>query len=107
PNKDAGPIVLELHLSGFYSWLSSHWHLLPPLVQRLTTASGTTLSFAAATLACARAIHAIVVCRERNGDGWITLAGAHGWVFGSLADARLEARWLADNFQLPIREFSP
>jgi hypothetical protein len=39
--------------------------------------------------------------------GWITLAGAHGWVFGSLADARLAARWLARNLNLPIREFVP
>jgi hypothetical protein len=51
-----------------------------------------------------RSISAVVICRERDGGGWITLAGAHGWVFGSLADARLAARWLARNFGLPIRE---
>jgi hypothetical protein len=55
----------------------------------------------------ARAISTIVVCKDRNGDGWITLAGAHGWVFGSLADARLAARWLARNLGLPIPEYSP
>jgi hypothetical protein len=54
-----------------------------------------------------RRIRVVIVCRERDGDGWITLAGAHGWVFGSLADARLAARWLAHNLGLPIREFSP
>ena len=54
-----------------------------------------------------RSIGVIIICKTRDADGWLTLAGAHGWVFGSLADARLEARWLADNFQLPIREFSP
>jgi hypothetical protein len=54
-----------------------------------------------------RRIHAIVICRERDGDGWLTLAGAHGWLFGSLADAQLAARWLARNLNLPIREFSP
>jgi hypothetical protein len=54
-----------------------------------------------------RAIAAIIVCKERDADGWITLAGAHGWVFGSLADARLEALLLADSFQLPIREITP
>jgi hypothetical protein len=53
-----------------------------------------------------RAIHTIVVCRERNGDGWITLAGAHGWLFGSLADAQSTARWLSHNLGLPIREYS-
>jgi hypothetical protein len=54
-----------------------------------------------------RAIAAIIVCKEHDADGWITLAGAHGWIFGSLAEARLEARWLAHNLHLPIREFSP
>lgn len=54
-----------------------------------------------------RLTHAIVVCRERDGEGWITLAGAHGWLFGSLADARTEAHWLSLNLGLPIREFSP
>jgi hypothetical protein len=53
-----------------------------------------------------RRISAIIICKERDG-GWLTLAGAHGWAFGSLAEARLEARWLARNLQLPIREFPP
>jgi hypothetical protein len=54
-----------------------------------------------------RRICTVIVCRERDGDGWLTLAGAHGWLFGSLAEAQLEARWLALNLNLPIREFSP
>ena len=54
-----------------------------------------------------RLTHAIVVCRERDGDGWITLAGTHGWLFGNLADAQSEARWLSNNLGIPIREFSP
>jgi hypothetical protein len=51
-----------------------------------------------------RRICAVVVCRDRDADGWLTIAGAHGWLFGSLADARSEARWLARNLGLPIRE---
>lgn len=47
---------------------------------------------------------AIVVCRERDGQGWLTLAGAHGWVSGSLADAIAEAVWLGRNLGRPIRE---
>jgi hypothetical protein len=54
----------------------------------------------------ARAIRAVLICRERNGDGWLTLAGAHGWLFGSLAEARAEAHWLARNLGLPIRELA-
>jgi hypothetical protein len=51
-----------------------------------------------------RRVAAILVCEERAGDGWLALAGAHGWLFGSLAEARSEARWLARNLGLPIRE---
>jgi hypothetical protein len=51
-----------------------------------------------------RRIGAVIVCRERNGDGWLTLAGPHGWLHGDLDAARAEARWLARNLGLPIRE---
>jgi hypothetical protein len=51
-----------------------------------------------------RRASAIFVCAERDGDGWLAIAGAHGWLFGSFAEARLAARWLADNLGLPIRE---
>jgi hypothetical protein len=47
---------------------------------------------------------AIFICRSRDDDGWLTLAGAHGWQFGSLTDARAEARWLSLNSGFPIRE---
>jgi hypothetical protein len=50
-----------------------------------------------------RRIGAVIICRARDG-GWLTLAGAHAWLFGSLADARAEARWLAHNLGFPIRE---
>jgi len=36
---------------------------------------------------------------------WLAIAPrGHAWVFASLADARREAKWLAQNFDLPIRE---
>jgi hypothetical protein len=54
-----------------------------------------------------RSSHIVIVCRQRDDDGWLTLAHGHGWLFGSLADARAEARWLSFNLDLPIREFSP
>jgi hypothetical protein len=54
-----------------------------------------------------RSVAAVLVCKAKDGDGWLTIAGAHGWLFGSLADARLEARWLARNLGLPIRELPP
>jgi hypothetical protein len=40
----------------------------------------------------------------RDADGWLAIAGAHGWLFGSLEEARSEARWLARNLGLPVRE---
>jgi hypothetical protein len=51
-----------------------------------------------------RCIRAVVICRERGGDGWLALAGAHGWLCGSLAEA---LRWLAHNLSLPIVECLP
>jgi hypothetical protein len=45
----------------------------------------------------------ILIVRERDGQGWLTLAGAHGWLFGSYEAAMAEAKWLAHNFNLPIR----
>jgi hypothetical protein len=46
---------------------------------------------------------AIFIC-ECDGDGWLAIAGAHGWLFGSLAEARGAARWLSHNLDLPVRE---
>jgi hypothetical protein len=51
-----------------------------------------------------RRIAAILICRERDGAGWLALAGSHGWLFGSRADAIAEARSLAHNLELPVRE---
>jgi hypothetical protein len=51
-----------------------------------------------------RRASAIFVCAERDGDGWLAIAGAHGWLFGSLVEARRAARWLSCNLALPVRE---
>jgi hypothetical protein len=37
-------------------------------------------------------------------DGLLVLAPTgHGWIFGDAADAIADARWLSENFGLPIR----
>jgi hypothetical protein len=51
-----------------------------------------------------RRIAAVLICRERHGAGWLAIAGAHGWLFGSILEARAEAHWLSRNLGLPIRE---
>jgi hypothetical protein len=38
-----------------------------------------------------------------NGDGWLVLAGNHGWLHGDYGAALADARWLARNLNLPIR----
>jgi hypothetical protein len=50
---------------------------------------------------------AILDCADRDGGGWLAIAGAHGWLFGSHAEARAEAQWLAHNLGFPIREVAP
>ena len=40
----------------------------------------------------------------RDGDGWLVLAGAHGWIHGDAKSARSDARWLSQNLLLPVRE---
>jgi hypothetical protein len=47
---------------------------------------------------------AILIVRERDGDGWLTLCGSHGWLSGSLDVARYQAKWLSRNFAVPVRE---
>jgi hypothetical protein len=43
--------------------------------------------------------------KEATGDGWLAIAGAHGWLCGSLNEARAVARWLSHNLGgLPVRE---
>jgi hypothetical protein len=52
-------------------------------------------------------IASILIVRERDGAGWLALAGGHGWLCGSLVEARREARWLAHSLALPVREIAP
>ena len=41
----------------------------------------------------------------RDGDGaWLALAGDHGWAHGCRREAVKDARWLAQNLNLPILE---
>jgi hypothetical protein len=47
---------------------------------------------------------AILITRERDGEGWLALAGSHGWLSGSLDAARYQAKWLSRNFAVPVRE---
>jgi hypothetical protein len=49
-----------------------------------------------------RAVLIVPASHERG--SWHVLVGDHGWVFASLVDARHEARWLSENFGLPVRE---
>jgi hypothetical protein len=50
-----------------------------------------------------RLLAAILVMRAPGG-GWLVLAGSHGWLCGSIDEARSEANWLAHNLGSPIRE---
>jgi len=34
---------------------------------------------------------------------WLVLAGSHGWVHGDQNSAITDAKWLAENYGLPIR----
>jgi hypothetical protein len=48
---------------------------------------------------------AVFICEERAGDGWLAIAVAHGWLCGSLSEARAVARWLSHNLGGdPVRE---
>jgi hypothetical protein len=51
-----------------------------------------------------RRIESILIVREFGGDGWLALVGSSGWLFRSRREARVAARWLANNFSLPVRE---
>ena len=54
----------------------------------------------------ARRMAVVLVCQERAGDGWLAIAGAHGWLCGSIDEARAVAGWLSHNLGLPVREAS-
>ena len=53
-----------------------------------------------------RRMAAVFICEERSGAGWLAIAGAHGWLCGSLSEARAMARWLSHNLGLPVRHLS-
>jgi len=53
-----------------------------------------------------RRVGTILVCRERNDDGWLVLHGSHGWLHGDRDDARADAIWLARNLGCPVRELT-
>jgi hypothetical protein len=54
-----------------------------------------------------RRMAAVFICEERSGDSWLAIAGAQGWLCGSLGEARAVARWLSHNLGgLPVRETS-
>jgi hypothetical protein len=42
----------------------------------------------------------------RDGPAWIVLAGEHGWLHGSRDEAAADARWLARNLGLPLRDLA-
>jgi hypothetical protein len=54
-----------------------------------------------------RRFAAVLVCRQRDGEGWLAIAGSHGWLFGSIIEARAEALEQARAFGLPTREVGP
>jgi hypothetical protein len=45
----------------------------------------------------------IRLMREASGT-WLVLAYSHGWVHGDRNTALADARWLSQNFGLPVRE---
>jgi hypothetical protein len=51
-----------------------------------------------------RRMGAVFICKERDGSGWLAIAGAHAWLFGLRDQAVAAARWLARNLGFPIRE---
>jgi hypothetical protein len=45
----------------------------------------------------------VAVMVLNDGDGWLVLAGAHGWLHGDRAEALRDACWLAANRGWPVR----
>jgi hypothetical protein len=48
-----------------------------------------------------RASFAVRITRE--GEAWLVLVGAYGWLHGDQCAAFVDARWLSKNLGLPIR----
>jgi hypothetical protein len=42
-----------------------------------------------------------------EGQGWLVVAGAHGWEHGSRQEADRDATWMGRNLGLPVRAVSP
>jgi hypothetical protein len=42
----------------------------------------------------------------RESEAWLVICRQHGWLHGDRAAALKDARWLAKNFDLPIKEAS-
>lgn len=54
----------------------------------------------------ARLPHPVCVTIFRT-EAWLVLTPkGHGWMFGSLSQARSAARWLSNNLELPIEEYT-
>ena len=49
---------------------------------------------------------AVLFARSEPATAGSQLQRAHGWLCGSLHEARAVAHWLADNLGLPVREAS-
>ena len=47
--------------------------------------------------------HAVCIWLLREYDGWLVLAHSSGWVHGSYRSALIDAKWLSENLELPIR----
>lgn len=45
-----------------------------------------------------------VILLTSTEDGWIIIAGDHGWLHGDRSSALADARWLSRNLRLPVRE---
>jgi len=53
-----------------------------------------------------RRANCIWIIAEAEDAPWLVVAGDHGWARGEKESAEADARWLAANFNLPIRSAS-
>jgi hypothetical protein len=103
----AGKRNAEGHYALAYGLRPLHPGRVPPLADRnlvrLTLLFDGRAMTAAFIRFPARRASAIFVCEERDGDGWLALAGVHGWLHGSQREAAADAVWLSHNHGVPIR----